>query len=206
MDFKHHLERAWHLTLDNIVPLILMTLVMVAVSIATLGILSMVAMAGYTRSILLMIRTGREPQPKDVFSEMRLFLPLLAFSIAVAVILAIGFILLVLPAFVFGAAISWICLYMLPLMIDKRYGVIEAVKASFEIVRQKDDLKDHLVLLILVIGISAAGGSVFIGWLFTQPFAMILLLSVYEEKIADTPAAAPANPPPAPSEAGPEGP
>ncbi len=204
MDFKHHLERAWHLTLDNIVPLILTTLVMVAVSIVTLGILSMVALAGYTRSVLLMIRTGREPQPKDVFSEMRLFLPLLGFSLAVAIVLAIGFALLVLPGFIFGLAIAWACLYMLPLMVDKRYGVIEAVRTSFEIVRRKDDLKDHIVLVILLMAVSAVGSSVFIGWLFTQPFAMILLLSVYEEKIAGAPVASPAGPPPAPSDAGSE--
>jgi len=184
MNFKYHLEKAWRLTLDNIVPLILMTLVMVVVSGLTLGILAMVTLTGYTRSILLMIRTGREPQLRDVFSEMNLFLPLLGFSITVVVILAIGFALLFLPGVALSIGIAWACLYMLPLMVDKGYGVIEAVKESFHTVSSREDLMDHIVLLILLVGISAVGSSVFIGWLFTQPFAMILLLSVYEEKIA----------------------
>lgn len=184
MNFKYHLEKAWRLTIDNIVPLILMTLVMVVVSGLTLGILAMVTLTGYTRSILLMIRTGREPQLRDVFSEMNLFLPLLGFSITVVVILAIGFALLFLPGVALSIGIAWACLYMLPLMVDKGYGVIEAVKESFHTVSSREDLMDHIVLLILLVGISAVGSSVFIGWLFTQPFAMILLLSVYEEKIA----------------------
>jgi hypothetical protein len=29
----------------------------------------------------------------------------------------------------------------------------------------------------------AAGSSIFIGFLFTQPFASVFLLSVYEEKV-----------------------
>lgn len=195
MNFKHHLEKTWRLTIDNLVPLILMTLVMVVVSALTLGILAMVTLAGYTRSILLMIRTGREPQLGDIFSEMKLFLPLLGYSVAVVVIVAIGFALLFLPGLILACGIAWASLYMLPLMVDKGYGVIEAVKESFRIVSSREDLMDHIVLLILLVGISAVGSSVFIGWLFTQPFAMILLLSAYEEKVSQVISASP--PPPA---------
>ena len=45
MDFKRHIETAWNLTLGNVVSLILITLVMVAVSSLTLGILAPVTMA-----------------------------------------------------------------------------------------------------------------------------------------------------------------
>lgn len=194
MNFKNHLEKTWRLTIDNLVPLILMTLVMVVVSALTLGILGLVTLAGYTRSILLMIRTGREPQLGDIFSEMKLFLPLLGYSVAVVVIVAIGFALLFLPGVILVCGIAWASLYMLPLMVDKGYGVIEAVKESFRIVSSREDLKDHIVLLILLVGISAVGSSVFIGWLFTQPFAMILLLSVYEGKVSKV-TSAPPHPP-----------
>ena len=200
MNFKHHLERAWHLTLQNIVPLILMTLVMVVVSGLTLGILAMVTLAGYTKSILQLVRSGREPKMGDVFSEMRLFLPLLGYSIAVVIITAVGFALLFLPGVILACAIAWVSLYMLPLMVDRGMGVVEALKESFGIVSAREDIMDHIVLLILLVGISAVGSSVFIGWLFTQPFAMILLLSVYEEKVAGS-GAAPLEtaPPPPPS-------
>jgi len=194
MNFKHHLERAWRLTIDNLVPLILMTLVMVVVSALTLGILAMVTLAGYTKSILLMIRTGREPKLGDVFSEMKLFLPLLGYSLAVVIITAIGFALLFIPGVILACAIAWASLYMLPLMVDRGLGVIEAVKESFRIVSSREDIMDHIVLLILLVGISAVGSSVFIGWLFTQPFAMILLLSAYEEKVAGGEATPPSPP------------
>jgi hypothetical protein len=77
MDFKRHIETAWNLTLANIVSLILMTLVMVAISSLTLGILAPVTMAGYTQSLLQLVRNGREPKVQDLFSHMNLFLPLL---------------------------------------------------------------------------------------------------------------------------------
>lgn len=201
MNFKHHLERAWRLTIDNLVPLILMTLVMVVVSGLTLGILAMVTLAGYTKSILSMMRTGREPKLGDVFSEMRLFLPLLGYSLVAVVITAIGFMLLFIPGVILACAIAWASLYMLPLMVDKRMGVVEALKESFRIVSSREDIMDHIVLLILLVGISAVGSSVFIGWLFTQPFAMILLLSAYEEEVAGARAAPPeTTPPPPPGE------
>ncbi len=201
MNFKHHLERAWRLTIDNLVPLILMTLVMVVVSGLTLGILAMVTLAGYTKSILSMMRTGREPKLGDVFSEMPLFLPLLGYSLVAVVITAIGFMLLFIPGVILACAIAWASLYMLPLMVDKRMGVVEALKESFRIVSSREDIMDHIVLLILLVGISAVGSSVFIGWLFTQPFAMILLLSAYEEEVAGARAAPPeTTPPPPPGE------
>jgi len=60
MDFKKHIVRAWELTWQFIVSLVLMTLVMSGVAVITLGVLAPVTMAGYMQSILLMIREGRE--------------------------------------------------------------------------------------------------------------------------------------------------
>ncbi len=198
MNFKHHLERAWRLTIDNLVPLILMTLVMVVVSGLTLGILALVTLAGYTKAILLMVRTGHEPKIADIFSEMRLFLPLLGYSIVVVIVTSIGFALLFIPGIILACAIAWASLYMLPLMVDRGMGVVEAFKESFRIVSSRDDIMDHIVLLILLVGISAVGSSVFIGWLFTQPFAMILLVSAYEENVVGAGGSPLQTPPPPP--------
>ena len=186
MDFKKHLETAWKLTLKFIAPLILMTLVMFIVSFFTLGVLALVTMAGYMQSILLMVRDGREPKIQDIFSQMRLFLPLLGFGIVVVIAIMIGFMLLVLPGIIVALAVSFSCLYMLPLMTDKKLGLIEAIKESYALATQGDIL-DHIVVMILFMGISGIGGSVFIGWLFTQPLATVFLLSIYEEKISQVP-------------------
>jgi hypothetical protein len=194
MDFKYHLENAWKMTLQYIAPLIFMTLAMIAISIITLGILAPVTMAGYMHSILLLVRERREPKVKDIFSQMRLFLPLLCFSIVVFIITMIGLMLLFLPGVMFLLAVSFCCIYMLPLMTDRNLGLIDAVKHSYLMVT-KESIVDHIVVFILFIGISAIGSSLFIASLFTQPLATIFLLSVYET-LGKTKPQTPPGPPP----------
>lgn len=194
MDFKYHLESAWKMTLQYIAPLIFMTLAMIVISIITFGILAPVAMAGYMHSILLLIKEGREPKVQDVFSQMRLFLPLFCFGIVVFFITIIGMMLLFIPGVLFLLAVSFCCIYMLPLMTDRNLGLIDAVKKSYSMVT-KDSIVDHVVVYILFIGISAIGSSVFIGSLFTQPLATIFLLSVYETLQKGTSQTSPGSPP-----------
>ena len=195
MDFKYHLENAWKMTLQYIAPLIFMTLAMIAISIITLGILAPVTMAGYMHSILLLVRERREPKIKDIFSQMRLFLPLLCFGIVVFIITMIGLMLLFLPGVLFLLAVSFGCIYMLPLMTDRNLGLIDAVKNSYSIVTKKESVVDHIVVFILFIGISAIGSSLFIASLFTQPLATIFLLSVYETLEKAKPQTPPGPPP-----------
>lgn len=185
MDFKAHLEKAWRLTLKYIAPLIIMTLVMIAVCFFTLGILAPVAMAGYMQSILLMIRDEREPKVQDVFSHMRLFFPLLLFGIVVFITALIGFSLLIIPGIAVVLAVAYCCLYMLILMTDKELGIVDAVKESYSMTT-KGNWIDNLAVFIIFIGIIALGSTTFIGALFTQPFATIFLISVYLEKTGNS--------------------
>lgn len=195
MDFKKHLENAWNSMLKNLVPLLLMTLVMSVLSVVTFGILAPVMLAGYYQSILLMLRSGRTPGINDLFSEMRLFLPLLVFSIVVFFATMIGFMLLVVPGILVVCLLAFGCLYMLPLMTDKKMGLVDAVKKSWAMATQ-GNMADHIVVVILYLGLMAIGSSVFIGILFTQPFATIFVLSVFEERMAGGQGAAAPPPPP----------
>lgn len=195
MDFKKHLENAWNLMLKNLVPLILMTLVMTALSVVTFGILASVMLAGYYQAILLMLRNGRTPTIQDLFSEMRLFLPLLVFSIVVFFAMMIGFMLFVIPGIAVVCLLAFGCLYMLPLMTDQKMGLVDAVKKSWQMATQ-GNVADHVVVVILYIGLMAIGGSVFIGFLVTQPFATIFILSVFEERTGGALSQAPSPPPP----------
>jgi hypothetical protein len=182
MDFKKHLEKAWNITLKNLVMLILMTLVMMVVSFFTLGILAPVITAGYLQAIIELIRSGREPRMEDLFSQMRLFLPLLAFSAITTIVILIGFALIVLPGLLVALAVAFGCLYMLPLMTDKQMGLIDALKTSWQMA-VKENIAEHIVVVILFFGLMAIGGSVFIGTLFTQPFASVFLISIYLERV-----------------------
>lgn len=190
MDFKRHIENAWNLTLKHIVSLILLTLVLVGVSAITFGILAPVIMAGYTQSLLLLIRNGREPKVQDLFSYLKLFLPLLGFGLAVLIVTAIGFSLFFLPGILITVAITFFCIYMIPLMTDKQMNAVDALKESYALSR-RGEIVDHVVLVIIFIAITMIGGTVFIGVLFTQPLATLFLLSTYEERINATPPPAP---------------
>lgn len=190
MDFKRHIETAWNLTLANIVALILITLVLVGISSLSLGILAPVAMAGYTQSLLQLVRNGREPRVQDLFSHMKLFLPLLGFGLAIFVAISIGFMLLFLPGILVIVAITFCCIYVLPLMTDKEMRLVDAIKESYAMSR-RDELVDHVVVVIIFMAITMIGGTVFIGVLFTQPLATLFLLSTYEEKIKIIPPPAP---------------
>jgi hypothetical protein len=182
MDFKNHILLAWNMTLKHIVSLIIITLVMLGISIVSLGILAPVTMAGYMQSILTLIRNGREPKIQDLFSQMRLFLPLLAFSIVVFIAIIIGFMLFFLPGLLIALAISFCCIYMLPLMTDGNLGIIDAIKQSYRMATT-GPIADNVVVVIIFWIITMIGSSVFIGFLFTQPLATLFLMSVYEEKL-----------------------
>lgn len=203
MDFKTHLEFAWHQTLKNLVPLILMSLVMVIITIAAVlmvmplifltmalamvwtGLiltLMMVMMAGYFQAILEMMRHDRQPRIQDLFSQKKLFLPLFLFSIIAAVAIAVGLKLLILPGLAIICVLAFGCLYMVPLMVDRRLGIAKAIQVSWHMATQ-DNVADQVVVVILFLGFIAIGSLVGIGTLLTQPFASVFLISIYLEKI-----------------------
>ena len=182
MDLKKHLEIGWQNTLKFIGPVILLTFIQVLVAIASLGIMAPVTTAGYMKSLLLAAREGRTPDVKDLFSEMSLFLPLLGFAFVLIVIIGIGFMFLILPGFLLMLLIIFASLYMLPLMVDRRLGVFDALKGSWEMANRKP-LADQAIIAIIYIAILSIGGSIPFAILVAQPLATFVILSVYEERM-----------------------
>ncbi len=180
MDIKYHVEAAWRHCIGNALSLILITLVAAAVSVVSLGILAPVAFAGYTHSLLQLMRDNREPKVQDVFSQIGLFLPLFVFTLIVFIISLIGFTILVVPGILFSLIVGYTCLYMIPIMVDKKFGLLDAVKKSMALVTGSH-IMDHIVVFVLFFALTAIGGSSFIGFLVLQPFATLFLLSVYEK-------------------------
>lgn len=62
MNMKYHIETAWKHCIGNIVSLIILTLVVAAVSVISIGILAPVAFAGYTESLFQLLKHNREPK------------------------------------------------------------------------------------------------------------------------------------------------
>ena len=186
MDFKKHLEASWNTTLQHLAMLILMTLVSLVVSCLTVGILFPVVMAGFTHAIIQLMRDGRDPRIEDLFSQMKLFLPLFGFSVVVFIAVVVGFFLLVLPGLAVVFAVTFGCLYMVPLMTDRNLDLVDAIKTSWKMAFD-DSIADHIVVVILFIGLISIGTSVFVGILLTQPFATVFLISVYLERVDGAP-------------------
>lgn len=204
MDFKGLLEKTWTIFTEFLPAMLIITLGLIGISIVTLGILAPVATAGYMQSLLLAVRDKRKPEIGDLFSQMRLFLPLLGFGILVFIALTVGFAMLVLPGIIIVLALAFFCLYMLPLMTDREMGLIDAIKESSRMAME-EPIAEHFVVVALYIGITAIGQSFVIGTLFTQPFATLFILLVYELKTGKEvpqPAQAPTTPPPPPPEQG----
>ncbi|WP_299981104.1 hypothetical protein [Desulfobacula sp.] len=179
MNMKYHIETAWENCINNIVSLIILTLVAAAVSIVSIGILAPVAFAGYTHSLFQLLKHNREPKAQDIFSQLRLFLPLFIFGLVVFIITVIGFTLFVIPGILFTIIMGYTCLYMIPIMVDKQYGLLDAIKKSISMVTSSH-LSDHIIVFIIFAALTTIGGSSFVGFLFLQPFATLFLLSVYE--------------------------
>jgi hypothetical protein len=182
MNFMQHLEKAWMSTLGFIGPVLLITVVQILVTIVSFGILAPVTTAGYSQSLLQAQRDGRPPEIRDLFSKMSLFLPLLGFFLLVSIAILIGFMFLVLPGFVVAFLVIFATMYMIPLMTDRGMPLIEAIKNSWEMAT-RPPLTDQLVVSLACLIILSIGGSIPFAILVAQPFAMFLLLSVYENRL-----------------------
>ncbi len=181
MDLQRHLEVGWKSFLQFIGPSLLVTFVFFAVTIFSLGILGPVTSAGYFQSLLQAQRDGRTPEVKDLFAHMSLFLPLFLFGLAAFCIIVVGFMLLFLPGIGAAVFLTFACLYLLPLMTDKKLGLIEGVKHSWQMA-VADPIGDHIIITIVYIALLSVGGSVPFVILLAQPLATFILLSFYEER------------------------
>lgn len=197
MDFKRHFERSWQVLMSHFAPVLVNTLVMVAVSVVSLGILAPVVSAGYMQSLLLALRENRKPDVKDLFAHMDLLLPLLGLTILFALLVLLGMILLVLPGIAVMLAGTFFFVYLLPLMTDQRLDLIEAVKESARMALEQPRGEHIAVVLVLVI-LDSIGSSVGVGILLTHPYVCLFILSAYEEKRRRQISGPRKNPPPSP--------
>ncbi len=183
MDFKNLVVQSWRNTLDHIGPILLVTFVQMLLIIFTLGILAPVTTAGYVQSLLRVLREGREPEIKDLFSQMRLFFPLFIFFLLFGVAAFIGFSLLFLPGFIVVGFVAFAAFYMIPLMTDQELGLFEALKKSWDMAIEAP-VSDHIVVTIIYVGIMSIGSPLPLAFLITQPLATFILVGAYSEKIA----------------------
>ncbi|WP_035245627.1 hypothetical protein [Desulfogranum mediterraneum] len=200
MDFKLHFERSWQVFTTFLPSLLMVTVVLMGGSMLSLGILAPVLAAGYMQSLLLAVREGRKPEVRDLFGQMQLFLPLLGFGLLIALAVVVGLAMLVLPGLLVIVAVSFFCIYMLPLMTDRELGLFDALQESSRMAMEQP-LSEHVAVVAVYLVLSSLGSSMVLGSLLTTPFATLFVLSVYEAKIVRQlpgPSATQQGPPPPP--------
>lgn len=182
MDFKDLIVKSWQNTLNHIGPLLLITFVQLVLIIVTLGILAPVTTAGYVNSLMQVVRDDRKPEVGDLFSQMRLFLPLFVLSVIAALAAFIGFTLLVLPGFAVLAFIAFAAFYLLPYMVDQKLGLFDALKASWQ-AALKEPVSEHIVVVIIYVAIMSLGSSLWFAFLITQPMATFIMIEAYNKRV-----------------------
>lgn len=182
MELKNHLETGWNSMLKFIGPALLVTFVHLVVAVFSLGILAPVTSAGYFQSLLRAQREGRAPEVKDLFAHMSLFLPLLLFGFLAFCAITIGFVLLVLPGFAVMLLLVFACLYLMPLMTDKKMGLLAALQSSWDMAVAQP-IMDHVVIAIVYVALISIGGSMPFVILFAQPLATFIVVSFYQERL-----------------------
>lgn len=187
MQLEQDLREAWRLTFRYIGPLLLLTVVHFVVCICSLGILAPVVTAGYVQSLLELAREDRIPQVGDLFSEMSLFLPLFGFGVVVVLAVSLGLMLLIIPGVALGCFVLFASFYLMPLMTDRRMGLVDALKASWEMgVRYSTADHSASVLayfVLFAIGYSISFGVIPFGVLLVQPMATFILIIAYEDRV-----------------------
>ena len=182
MEFKQLFEESWRLFTAHLPALILSTLVLLLVSSISFGIMAPVLLAGYTQSLLLLVREGRPPEIRDLFGQMRLFFPLLALAVLAVLLVTLGLVMLVLPGIVVGLALSFFLPYVPPLMTDRKLGLIEAARESVRMALARP-VTDQVGVVAIYLVINSVGNATGLGVLFTMPYTTLFLVLAYQIRL-----------------------
>jgi len=144
MNFQAYLEDTYRIIKAEPVILVLGGLVVQLLTILSMGILAGPLLGGYFLLIICFLRDQRKPSFNDIFAGLQQFGNLIPYFL-VLLLIFIGFMLLILPGFLFA---TW-WLYVLPLMVDRKMSFSEAMRLSMNKVNDTGFLM-HLVFLLLI--------------------------------------------------------
>ena len=147
MDVGAVLGESWRIYVRDFVVLVMATLVAGCLTIVTIGILGGAMYAGLYLMVIERIRNGTAPQVGDVFGCMDRWLQLFGTTLALVILIAIGFVLFIVP----GVYMVVIWAFVLPLMAEKRLNFSEARAASKALVDGAGFWTVFVVLLVLTI-------------------------------------------------------
>ncbi len=202
------LTLGWEMLMADIWAWVLATLLMMVVSGVSMGILAPPLQMGLWL-MALRVYDGKPVKAGDVFSGMGLFLPawglniilgmvmFLPVMIFVGVAAALGYSIggfeTMMPGMMIGYMavfpiffvimyfVSIACLFCLPLIAERRAGVIESIGMSWNTVRT--EFWGYVVVLVLLGAINSAGAQVcYVGMFVTMPFVILVTAVLYRDR------------------------
>jgi hypothetical protein len=187
LDIGTCFNQAWGIYKANIIMLLLATLIFQVISLFTLLILSGPLFGGYCLMVLSAMRKAdKKIELNDMFKMMNKFAPLLGLFFLQGLAIFAGLIFLIIP----GVLLMTMWLYSYFMMIDKNTGVIESLRASWNLVKGKGFWM-NLTLAVIYILINGASGQIpYVGWLlnlFMVPFGVLLITSAYMQQAVQQP-------------------
>ena len=144
MNFQVYLEDTYRIIKAEPVILVLGGLAVQLLTILSMGILAGPFLGGYLLLIIYFLRDNKKPTFNDIFSGLQQFGNLLPYFL-VLLLIFIGFMLLIIPGFLFA---TW-WLYVLPLMVDRKISFSEAMRLSMNKVNETGFFM-HFVFLLLI--------------------------------------------------------
>jgi len=151
------------------------TLIVIAVSILTLGLLAAPMYAGLG-AMFVKSKKGKKPSFNDLFTYSGKFFFMLIMAILIAIPVFIGSLLLIIP----GLILATFWMYSIFAMAFDNKGVIASMKESWNFVA-KTGLWQNLLILIVLAIFQSIGSAVIIGTLVTFPMAAGFMALLYEE-------------------------
>lgn len=147
----------------------------------TYSLLNLLFQIGYVK-IGLKFTNGETPQFKDLFTGWRQFIPYLIGCLMYGLMLFVGLILLVFPAFIWGARYGLYPYFI----IDKGQGPLEAFASSNKATygAKWDYFGFFLVGLLLTV---AGGAALLLGMFVVFPIVIVAHALVYRKLVAQTP-------------------
>jgi zinc ribbon protein len=137
--------------------------------------LSAVLMGGMHKAALKQIRGG-QIEFKDLFSARDRFLPILGALLLQGLLAAVGSFLCIIP----GLIVAGLLFFTLPLIIDRKLGVIDAMKASVEMT--KPNLLMFTIFAVVVQLIASVGQvACIVGLLATLPLMFTMTAAAYRD-------------------------
>jgi uncharacterized membrane protein YvlD (DUF360 family) len=171
LDVGLSFKGGWNAFTADIVPLLVGGLIAGILSILTLGILAGPLVAGLYSMVAGRIRDGRKAEIGDVFSCMDRFWSFFAAAIVLVVLIGLASLTIV-----GGILLATVWMYVIPLMVDRRLGVYDAMAASYHLVVD-NGFWEHLALTIMLIALNAvADGPLAI---LSVPFTIATVTAAY---------------------------